>query len=87
MLYRVQLAMSSIQLTTLVVIDTDCIGSRKSNYHSITTTTAPLWGGGGGRGYICLYDHVVEYEDRQFKPNLIKTFWCYDLSEDNIVKR
>ena len=28
------------ELTTLVVIDTDCIGSYKSNYHTITTTTA-----------------------------------------------
>ena len=26
---------------TLVVIDTDCIGSSKSNYHTITTTTTP----------------------------------------------
>ena len=26
--------------TTLVVIDTDCIGSCKSNYHTITTTTS-----------------------------------------------
>jgi hypothetical protein len=26
---------------TLVVIDTDYIGSNKSNYHTITTTTAP----------------------------------------------
>jgi hypothetical protein len=28
------------ELTTLVVIDTDCIGSYKSNHHMITTTTA-----------------------------------------------
>jgi len=26
----------------VVVIDTDCIGSYKSNYHKITATTAPL---------------------------------------------
>jgi len=26
----------------LVVIGTDCIGSHKSNYHTITTITAPL---------------------------------------------
>ena len=39
MLHQVHLAMSGIQLTTLVVITTDC----KSNYHMITTTTAPLW--------------------------------------------
>jgi hypothetical protein len=27
------------ELTTLVVIDTDCTSSCKSNYHTITTTT------------------------------------------------
>ena len=32
---------SRIQLTTLVVIGTDCIGSYKSNYHTVTTTMAP----------------------------------------------
>jgi hypothetical protein len=33
---------SRFELTTLVVIDTDCIGSCKSNYHTITNTTAPI---------------------------------------------
>jgi hypothetical protein len=37
MLYRVHL------FTTLVVIGTDCTGCCKSNYHTITTTTAPRW--------------------------------------------
>jgi len=37
MLYRVHLAKVGLELTTLVVIDTDCIGSYKSNYHTITT--------------------------------------------------
>jgi len=32
---------SRFKLTTSVVIGTDCIGSCKSNYHTITTTTAP----------------------------------------------
>ena len=31
------------ELTTLVVIDTDCTGSCKSNYHTIMTTTASLY--------------------------------------------
>ena len=46
MLYRVHLAMSGI-LThiTLVVIGTDCIGSCKSNYHTITTTKVPTCNG------------------------------------------
>jgi len=29
------------ELTTLVVKSTDCIDKFKSNYHTITTTTAP----------------------------------------------
>jgi len=38
MLYRVHLAWVGFKLTTLAVICTDCIGSCKSNYHTITTT-------------------------------------------------
>jgi len=34
---------SKFKLTTSVVIGTDCIGSCKSNYHSITAMTAPVW--------------------------------------------
>jgi len=41
MLYRVHLARARFELTILVVKGTDCIGSCKSNYHAITTTTAP----------------------------------------------
>ena len=32
---------SGFKLTTSVVIGTDCIGSCKSNYHTITSTAAP----------------------------------------------
>jgi hypothetical protein len=42
MLDRVNLAWAGFELTTLVVIGTDCIGSYKSNYHMITTTL-PLY--------------------------------------------
>ena len=35
MFYRVHRA--ALELTNLVVIGTDCIGSNKSNYHTITT--------------------------------------------------
>ena len=42
MLYRVHLAWAGFELTTLVVIKTDCIGSYKSNYRTIMTTTHPL---------------------------------------------
>ena len=41
MLYRVHLAWEEFELATLVVIGTDRIGSYKSNYHAITTTTLP----------------------------------------------
>jgi hypothetical protein len=41
MLYRVHLAWAGFELTMLVVIGTDCTGSYKSNYHMITTMTAP----------------------------------------------
>jgi len=41
MLYQVHLAMSRIGTPTLLVLGTDCIGSCKSNYHRIKTTTAP----------------------------------------------
>jgi len=40
MLYRVLLTWAGFELTKLVVIGTDCIGSFKSNYHTITTMVA-----------------------------------------------
>ena len=43
MLYWVHLVWAGFELTTFVVIGTDCIGSCKSNYHTITATTAPTW--------------------------------------------
>jgi hypothetical protein len=42
MLYQVYFALAVFELTMLVVIGTDCIGSHKSNYHTIMTTIAPL---------------------------------------------
>jgi hypothetical protein len=44
MLYHIMLYTSPwwrLELTTSVVIDTDCIDSYKSKYHTITATTAP----------------------------------------------
>jgi hypothetical protein len=41
MLYWVHLASAGFELTTLVVIGSDCIGSYKSNQHTITTTSVP----------------------------------------------
>jgi hypothetical protein len=41
MLYRVHLTMNGFELPMLVVICTYCTRSCKSNYHTITTFTAP----------------------------------------------
>ena len=41
MKYRVHITWAGKELTTLVVIGTDYIGTYKSNYHTIATTTAP----------------------------------------------
>ena len=42
MLHLVNLTRVGFELTTLVVIGTDCKGSCKFNYHTITTMTAPV---------------------------------------------
>ena len=42
MLYRVHIAWVGFELTMLVVIGTDCIGSHQSNYHTIMTMTVLL---------------------------------------------
>ena len=41
-MYRVHLTWVGFELTTLVVIGTDCIGSCRFNYHMIMTTTTPI---------------------------------------------
>jgi hypothetical protein len=41
-LYRVHLAWAGFELTMLVVIGTDCIGSYNSNYDTNRTKTAPI---------------------------------------------
>ena len=40
MLYQVHLVWAGFECKTLIVTGTDCIGSYKSNYYTITTTTA-----------------------------------------------
>ena len=39
----VHLSRAGFELTTLLVISTDYIGSYKANYHMITTTTTPVY--------------------------------------------
>ena len=70
MLYRVHLAWVGFELTTLVVIGTDCIGSCKFNYHMITTTMAP--------SLFCKCSHFVEYTGTMYlkvKPELPLFKW------------
>ena len=57
MLYRVHLAWVGLELTTLVVIGTDCIGSYKSNYHKIMTTMTP---GSKRRIYMNAVDGTIK---------------------------
>ena len=63
MLYQVHLTWARFKLTTLVVIGTDCIGSYKFNYHTITTTSAPYfyW---ARLGQLILFDDYFIW------------FWC-----------
>jgi hypothetical protein len=68
MLYRVHLSSAGFELTTLVVIGTDYIGSCKSNYHTITTTTSP-----------CLPWETV-YPDRiTYCSTIFMTFSAFDV--------
>ena len=62
MLYRVHLAWVGFELTRLVVIGTDCIGSCKSNYHTITTTIAP---------------HLLEFTTIKLALTGIRKVWRY----------
>ena len=43
------------EFTTLVVINTDCIGYCKSNYHTITTTTGVLLYNRKKKIRVCIY--------------------------------
>jgi len=86
LLYQVPLAMNGVRNTTLVMIGTSCTGSCKSNYHTITTITAP-----SKRGFtlpfktctiksclilscmLCLY---IQHEELQhFPPILLYLIW------------
>ena len=54
MLYRGRFTWAVFELTTSVVIGTDCIGRYKSNYHTITTTPTSQF------KEICLNWYVVD---------------------------
>ena len=67
--------------TTSVVIGTDCIGSCKSNYHSITATTAAIYNlvfillpNYVHVAVFCLYVFLVDL------PNLFLTITSYEIT-------
>jgi len=63
------------KLTTLVVIGTDCIGSCKSNYHTITTTMAHL-----KIGDVFIFYHIVLIGMLDFKNSIWLLFCTRTLS-------
>ena len=72
MLYWEHLVWAWFELTTLVAIGTDCIGSYKSNYHKIMTMTTP---DDGERSW--LVNHVKEM--LHFTASSVThDWWCSD---------
>ena len=67
MLYRVHLTWARFELTTSVVIGFDCIGSCKSNYHTITTTTVP----DDDKTINLLANNNPQNEDGELTQNLV----------------
>ena len=76
-LHRVHLAWTGFEVTRLLVICTDCIGSCKFTYHMITTTTATLCTPRVSLktldlSYSYLYKHIncSSHDDAQMKISL-----------------
>ena len=67
MLYWVHLTMNGVRLTALVVIGTDCTGSCKSIYHTITITAAQ-------------YGDLVYFDCWQISWSICLVFQCFPLS-------
>ena len=54
-LYHIMLYWAGFQLTTLVVIESDCTDSCKSNYNTMTPTTAPYVNATQGKIWFTRY--------------------------------
>ena len=63
MLYRVHLAWAGFELTMLMVMSTHCIGSCKSNYHTITTTKTSHYS----------VDNNEIRKERNYESDILKT--------------
>jgi hypothetical protein len=85
MLYWVQLAWTRFKFATLVVIGTDCTGSCKSNYHTITTTTVSdkRIRSFGTKNNSTTRKLIVSKEYKDMVDWLID-FWCFNAIFNNI---
>ena len=77
---------SRFELTTSAVIGTDCIGSCKSNYHTITDTTAPF--------FSCYWCHTCDHLwpcDDLLWVEIKHHLWQFDIEKttqrDNLLHR
>ena len=72
MLYRVHIAWAAFELTTLVVIHTDCINSCKSNYHTIAIMKVNWY-----KFKYFLQQQLTSLfnEKTMFEQNITYTFW------------
>ena len=71
-LYREHIVWVGFELTTLVMIATDCVG--KSNYHTITTTTTPLPNKNVTTDIMFCYVTVQQYFIYNYQT-IITQFW------------
>ena len=69
----VHIALREIRIELSVVIGNDCIGSCKSNYHTITATTPPT------RGYIYFLLGYFKYINMIFFFKYYTVFWSVQL--------
>ena len=84
MLYRIRLAWAGFELTTLVVIGSDCTGSCKFNSHMITTTTV--------RPIVKFYILFQTVRGNMLKRSAMQSFKiellinnCYELTYGDIL--
>ena len=76
MLYRIHLPWARFELTTSVVIYTDCIGSCKSNYHTIMATMNPC----RREGLRCRFNLYTKRNER------VVYFYSYLYSKDGAFR-
>ena len=80
MLYQVHLVWAGFEFTPLMVIGTDCTGSCKSNYHTITTKTAPkvhlAWAGFELAPYMLIGTNCIGSSKSNYQTTTTTTALC-----------